>query len=294
LMLENDGLGDFVVNRLGLQCGAPDLDDWKTMLRRMNTASDTVRICLVGKYVEIKDAYMSIAESLQHAGIAAGCNVQIERLDAPELGSSSGLNTLRSAHGILVPGGFGARGVEGKIRAIQFARSENIPYFGICYGLQWAVVEFARNVCGLQQAHSTEVDANTQEPVVWAMEDQKSIEQMGGSMRLGEYNCRLTPGSLAQRAYGQDEIRERHRHRFEVNNKYRDILSKNGLVFSGLNPERDLVEIIELKDHPWFVACQFHPEFASRPYRAHPLFRGFIDASLKRATAGRTPATVSP
>lgn len=292
LLLEQEGLGDFVVERLGLKCAAPDLDAWKTMIRRMKTASETVRICLVGKYVEIKDAYMSIAEALQHAGIACGCRVDIERLDAGELMSGAGMESLRSAHGILVPGGFGARGVEGKIRAIEFARQEKIPYFGICYGLQWAVVEFARNVCGLKDANSTEVDPQTAHPVVWAMEDQKSVERMGASMRLGEYSCKLAAGSAAERVYGPGEIRERHRHRFEVNNEYRQQLVESGLVISGLNPERDLVEIVELRDHPWFVACQFHPEFASRPYRAHPLFRGFVEAALKRATAGRATATV--
>lgn len=290
LLLEREGLGDFVVKRLGLQCHAPDLEAWKNMLRRMKTATDTVRICLVGKYVEIKDAYMSIAEALQHAGIACGCNVHIERIDAGELSADNHLQSLRSAHGILVPGGFGARGVEGKIRAIEFARREKVPYLGICYGLQWAVVEFARNVCGLTEANSTEVQPTTPDPVVWAMEDQKDLEQMGATMRLGEYECRLTPGTVAQRAYGQEAIQERHRHRYEVNNRYRQQLVDRGLVVSGLNPERDLVEIVELADHPWFVACQFHPEFASRPYRAHPLFRGFVEAALKKATAGRTPA----
>lgn len=292
MMLEREGLGDFVVKRLGLQCHAPDLEAWKTMLRRMKTATENVRICLVGKYVEIKDAYMSIAEALQHAGIACGCQVDIERLDAGELTSGAGLETLRGAHGILVPGGFGARGVEGKIRAIEFARQERIPYFGICYGMQWAVVEFARNVCGLKLANSTEVAPDTPDPVVWAMEDQKNVERMGASMRLGEYECALLEGSLAHKAYAQSSVRERHRHRYEFNNAYRQKLTEQGLVFSGLNPERDLVEIVELKDHPWFVACQFHPEFASRPYRAHPLFRGFVEAALKRATAGRTPAAV--
>lgn len=294
LLLEQEGLGDFVVDRLGLPKVPPDLEAWRTMIRRMKTASDTVRIALVGKYVEIKDAYMSIAEALQHAGIACGCNVQIERLDAGELGAASNLSMLRSAHGILVPGGFGARGVDGKIRAIEFARQEKVPYLGICYGLQWAVVEFARNVCGLQGAHSTEVDPNTPEPIVWAMEDQKALEQMGASMRLGEYRCQLQPGSLAHQAYGKDEVMERHRHRYEFNNGYRQKLNENGLVFSGLNPERDLVEIVELPGHPWFVACQFHPEFGSRPYRAHPLFRGFIEAALKRSQQPRTPAQAQP
>jgi CTP synthase len=293
LLLESEGLGDFLVRRLGLECSPPDLDTWKTMVRRMKTASDTVRICLVGKYVEIKDAYLSIAEALQHAGIANNCNVHIDRLDASELSSGMGLDTLRRAHGILVPGGFGARGVEGKIRAIEYARTEKVPYFGICYGMQWAVVEFARNVCGLKDANSTEVAADTPHPVVWAMEDQKNIEVMGGSMRLGLYECAIAAGTTAERVYGCSQSDERHRHRYEVNNEYRQQLADKGMVISGVNPKRDLVEIVELKDHPYFVACQFHPEFASRPYRAHPLFRGFVEAALKRASAGRTAATVS-
>lgn len=291
LLLESEGLGDFIVSRLGLKCGAPDLETWKTMVRRMKTASETVRICLVGKYVEIKDAYLSIAEALQHAGIANNCNVHIDRLDASELSSGLGLETLKRAHGILVPGGFGARGIEGKIRAIEFARTEKIPYFGICYGLQWAVVEFARNVCGLKDANSTEVAPETPHPVVMAMEEQKAIEVYGATMRLGLYDCEISPGTVAERVYGERHIQERHRHRYEVNNDYRQRLADSGLVISGINPKRDLVEIIELKDHPYFVACQFHPEFSSRPYRAHPLFRGFIEAALKRATAGRASSS---
>ncbi len=280
LMLENDGLGDFVTERLGLKTPAPDLERWRTLVRQLKTASGEVRICLVGKYVELKDAYLSIAESLQHAGIANGCQVRIDRIDASEL--SSDPDVLRGAHGILVPGGFGARGVEGKMKAIEFARKEGVPYFGICYGLQWAVVEFARNVCGLTGAHSTEVDPDTPHPVVTVMAEQKDIEKMGGTMRLGNYNCTIEPDTKAFEAYGTDKIVERHRHRFEVNNAYRQQLAEHGLVFSGRNPERDLVEMVELPGHPWFVACQFHPEFCSRPYRSHPLFREFIRAAKER------------
>lgn len=292
LLLESEGLGDFVVKRLKLECSPPVLDTWKTMVRRMKTASETVRICLVGKYVEIKDAYLSIAEALQHAGIALGCNVQIDRIDAGELASGSAADLLKRAHGILVPGGFGARGVEGKIRAIEYARTEGVPYFGICYGMQWAVVEFARHVAGLPAANSTEVAPDTADPVVWAMEDQKDLQQMGATMRLGIYDCAVAPGSVAARVYaGETLTRERHRHRFEFNNAYKEQLESRGLRFSGWNPQRNLAEIVELPEHPYFVACQFHPEFASRPTRPHPLFHGFVEAALKRVSAGRT-ATV--
>jgi CTP synthase len=280
LMLETAGMGEAVVKRLSLPDTVPNLEHWKTMIRRLKTAHDRVRICLVGKYVEIKDAYLSIAEALQHAGIACGCQVDVERIDAGEV-SSAGIGVLKGAHGILVPGGFGARGVEGKIRAIQYAREEKIPYLGICYGLQWAVVEFARNVCALKDANSTEVDSNTPYPVVSVMEDQRNLEQMGATMRLGEYPCSIEPDTQAARAYGATEIVERHRHRYEVNNAYLEALSTRGMVFSGRNPAQNLVEIVELSDHPWFVACQFHPEFVSRPYRAHPLFRGFVQAALE-------------
>ena len=290
LMLETEGLGDLVVQRLGLPKTAPHLEEWKSMVRRLKTAAETVRICLVGKYVEIKDAYLSIAEALQHAGIACGCHVEIERIDASEVSTGGAMESLRRAHGILVPGGFGARGVEGKIRAIEYARREKKPYFGICYGMQWAVVEFARHVCGLAKANSTEVDPMTPVPIVDVMDDQKNLEKMGGTMRLGEYACHITPGSAAASVYPGLDVVERHRHRFEFNNEYRQILTDKGMRFSGINPERDLVEIIELIDHPWFVACQFHPEFSSRPYRAHPLFRGFIQAALERARARASSA----
>ena len=192
-----------------------------------------------------------------------------------------GMAELEEADGILVPGGFGARGVEGKLKAIQFARENKVPYFGICYGLQWAVVEYARHVCGLEKAHSTEVEPATSQPVITHMPDQRTIARMGGSMRLGAYACEIVEGTLAHDAYQETEIQERHRHRFEVNNQYRQLLAEKGLVFSGINPDRDLVEIVELPGHPWFLACQFHPEFLSRPYRAHPLFREFVSAAAQ-------------
>ncbi len=279
LKLEEQGLGDFIVRRLGLINETPDLTKWEELVRSIKSASEVVKIALVGKYVEIKDAYLSIAEALQHAAIANGVKVEIMRLDASRLYDGEGMELIEAAHGILVPGGFGARGVEGKLKAIRYAREHKVPYLGICYGLQWAVVEFARNVCGWERAHSTEVERDTPQPVITHMPDQINLERMGGTMRLGEYACQIKRGTKAWDAYQKEQIVERHRHRYEVNNRYRDDLRRAGLVLSGINVERNLVEIIELPDHPWFVACQFHPEFLSRPYNAHPLFRDFVRAA---------------
>ncbi|MGE0493471.1 MAG: CTP synthase [Vulcanimicrobiota bacterium] len=296
LRLEKQGLGDFITDKLGLEKREPELEDWHEMVRKLKKPTEAIRIALVGKYVEIKDAYLSIAEALTHAGIANDTRVEIDRLDASRLFEGEGFDILQQADGVLVPGGFGARGVEGKLRAIQYARENKVPYFGICYGLQWAVVEFARHVCGMEKAHSTEVEPGTAQPVITHMPDQRHIEQMGASMRLGEFACQVKPGTKAFAAYGNEEISERHRHRFEVNNQYRDKLAEHGLVFSGINPERNLVEMVELPDHPWFLACQFHPEFLSRPYRSHPLFRDFVAAAVefhKTRAPIATPAAVS-
>jgi CTP synthase len=279
LKLEEQGLGNFVLDRLGLPAATVDLSAWREIVRKKTSPERTVRIALVGKYVEIKDAYLSIAEALEHAGIANGVRVNIERIDSSQVTQANAHDVLSKADGILVPGGFGSRGHEGKLEAIRYARENKVPYFGICYGLQWAVVEFARHVCGWPKAHSTEVEPETEKPVITHMPDQRAVEQMGGSMRLGAFACRLKEGTKAHAAYGVTEIKERHRHRFEVSNLYRPELEAAGLVISGINPERDLVEVVELPDHPWFVACQYHPEFLSRPYRAHPLFREFIAAA---------------
>ena len=279
LKLEEQGLGNFVLDRLGLPAATVDLSAWREIVRKKTSPERTVRIALVGKYVEIKDAYLSIAEALEHAGIANGVRVNIERIDSSQVTQANAHDVLSKADGILVPGGFGSRGHEGQLEAIRYARENKVPYFGICYGLQWAVVEFARHVCGWPKAHSTEVEPETEKPVITHMPDQRAVEQMGGSMRLGAFACRLKEGTKAHAAYGVTEIKERHRHRFEVSNLYRPELEAAGLVISGINPERDLVEVVELPDHPWFVACQYHPEFLSRPYRAHPLFREFIAAA---------------
>ncbi len=281
LVLEEQGLGTFVLERLGLPVAPVDLSAWKEIVHKKTSPKSTVRIALVGKYVEIKDAYLSIAEALEHAGIANDVKVEIERIDSSQVTRENAQEVLRKADGVLVPGGFGSRGHEGKLEAIRYARENKVPYFGICYGLQWAVVEFARAICGWHKAHSTEVEPETERPVITHMPDQRALEQMGGSMRLGAYPCRLKEGTKAHAAYGQTDIMERHRHRFEVSNLYRPEIEAAGLIVSGVNPERNLVEVVELPDseHPWFLACQYHPEFLSRPYRAHPLFRDFIAAS---------------
>lgn len=282
LSLEDQGLGNYVLERLGLPPASANLSAWRDLVAQQAAPKDSVKIALVGKYVEIKDAYLSIAEALEHAAIANNVNVEIERIDSSHINRDNVGDILAQADGILVPGGFGSRGHEGKLEAIRYAREKKVPYFGICYGLQWAVVEFARAVCGWSKAHSTEVEPETEKPVITHMPDQLAVEQMGASMRLGVFPCTLKEGSRAHEAYGCLNITERHRHRFEVNNQYRSQLEAAGLVISGVNPERNLVEVIELSDHPWFVACQYHPEFLSRPYRAHPLFHAFIKAVNKQ------------
>ena len=278
LCLDEQNMADYVLEKLDLEKRSADLSAWREMVAKIKQPSRRVRICVVGKYIEIKDAYLSLAEALHHAGIAHNVTVDIDRIDAEAVGAE-GTDCLKGADGILVPGGFGSRGVSGKIAAINFARTNKIPFLGICYGLQWAVVEFARNVCGWQEADSTEVTPGTSCPVVAEMYEQKGISEMGGTMRLGAYACRLRRNTKAFEAYGQLEISERHRHRFEFNNRYRMDLEDAGMVISGINPDRNLVEIIELRDHPWFVACQFHPEYKSRPNRPHPLFLKFVEAA---------------
>ncbi|MEW6277430.1 MAG: CTP synthase [Candidatus Eremiobacterota bacterium] len=291
LRLEKQGLGDLVVRRFNLSQAPPDLEEWKAMVRKLKKPAENVRISVVGKYIELKDAYLSIAEALQHAGVANDAGVEIMRVDASalEAGDEEAEAVLRSSHGILVPGGFGARGIEGKIKAIEYARTKKIPYLGICYGMQWAVVEFARNVLGWREAHSTEVEPDCPYPVIHEMIEQTRVKHKGGTMRLGAYACRLRKKTKAAAAYQAESVHERHRHRFEFNNKFRMDLEDAGLTISGINPDRDLVEIVELKEHPWFVACQFHPEFRSRPLRAHPLFRDFVAAGLHLNRAGTIP-----
>ena len=287
LLLEREGLADVVVRRLGLICHMPDLTEWATMVHRARHPQGTVTVALVGKYVALHDAYLSVAEALTHAGIENGVKVDIRWINSEEVTDENAAALLAGAQGILVPGGFGDRGVEGKISAVRYARENGVPFLGICLGLQMAVVEFARHVCGLAGAHSRELDPLTPYPVIDLMPEQVGVTAKGGTMRLGSWPCRLTPGTRANRAYGTLEIQERHRHRYEVNNDYRDRLAQAGLVFSGLSPDGRLVEMVELPDHPWFVACQFHPELKSRPNRAHPLFREFVAAAKGQGAAGR-------
>jgi len=279
LMLEKEGLPQMVINHLGLKCGKPELSEWKEMVEKVKNPKGTVKIALVGKYVELKDAYLSVAEALRHAGIANEIEIDIDWIHSEELDENNCKEFLKDADGILVPGGFGDRGIEGKICATRYARENNIPFLGICLGMQMAIVEFARNVVGLKGAHSSELDPETQHPVIDLMPEQRDIEDMGGTMRLGLYPCKIEDNTKAKEAYGEELIYERHRHRYEFNNEFRDKALEHGLIISGISPDERLVEIIELKDHPWFVAAQFHPEFKSRPTRSHPLFRDFIKAS---------------
>jgi CTP synthase len=292
LILEEEGLGRIILRRLGLDhLPAPDLAEWREIVDRIRRPQTHVRIAVVGKYMGVEDSYVSIIEALRHGGVAHACDVEITKIDSEEIERWDRARltaTLEGYHGILVCPGFGARGVEGKVRAIRYAREAEVPFLGICFGLQWAVVEFARHVCGLEGANSTEVDPQTPHPVISLLAEQRGVVDKGGTMRLGRYECRLTPGSLAAQAYESSAVWERHRHRYEVNNAYRRTLEAHGLRVAGINPDQDLVEIIELPSHPWFVGTQFHGEYRSRPNRPHPLYRAFIRAALDRtkATAG--------
>ena len=279
LMLEREGLADVVVQRLGLDCHAPDLAEWSAMVHRAKHVHGSVTIALVGKYVALHDAYLSVVEALTHGGIENDVKVDIRWVDSELVSDGNAAQVLEGVQGVLVPGGFGDRGVEGKIAAIRYAREHQVPFLGICLGMQLAVVELARHVCGLAGAHSRELDPAAPHPVIDLMDDQVGVTAKGGTMRLGSYPCRLQPGSLAAAVYGGQEIQERHRHRYEFNNDYRQALTEAGLSLSGLSPDGRLVEMIELPGHPWFVAGQFHPELKSRPNRAHPLFRGFVSAA---------------
>ncbi len=292
LMLEGAGLGGYLVETLRLEkAQGPNLAEWRDLVTRIEAEKPVVRIALVGKYVELHDAYLSVVEALHHAGWANGVDVEIEWVNSETIETTWDAHEplLRSVDGIVVPGGFGHRGIEGKIRAARLARENNIPYLGLCLGMQVATIEFARDVLGLQDANSSEFDERSTNKVIDLMANQRNIADKGGTMRLGQWVCCLTPGSKAEAAYQQSIIFERHRHRYEFNNDYRKPMERAGLVLSGKSADGNLVEIIELRDHPWFVATQFHPEFKSRPTRAHPLFREFVAASTRRA--GLTPGT---
>jgi CTP synthase len=279
LILEETGLGNFVVERLGLPAGEPDLGDWQELVEEIKRPKEKIHIGVVGKYIELQDAYLSVREALYHAGMHSGCDVQINWINAEDLEKGRNLDKLGQVDGIVVPGGFGYRGIEGKIVAARYARENKLPYLGLCLGLQVMVIELARHVLGSDEPNSTEFNIATRHPVIDLMPEQRDLSDMGGTMRLGIYPCHLVPGTRAAAAYGLKLVGERHRHRFEFNNDYRDLLMAAGLVLSGLSPDGRLVEIVELADHPWMVSTQFHPEFKSRPNRPHPLFSAFLAAA---------------
>lgn len=286
-----EGLDAKIAAKLNIWTGQPKLEKWAEIYKKVTSPADEVKIAIAGKYVELKESYKSLNEALIHGGIANNCRVRLEYVDTEEIEKNGIGDLLDHIHGILVPGGFGARGVEGKVDVIRYARENKIPFLGICLGMQLSVVEFARNVCGLEGANSFEFDEMTEHPVIHLMESQKGLEDMGGTMRLGAYKCRLREGTFSYASYNKKEISERHRHRYEFNNKYTKEIEEKGMVVSGINEEGSLVEIVEIKDHPWFVACQFHPEFKSRPVDPHPLFADFVKASMaNRAVAGNNEA----
>ena len=282
LMLAEQRMDDVVVRRLGLRCGPCDIAPWREVVRRLLEPKRRVRIGVVGKYIELQDAYKSVYESVVHGGIANEAAVDIVRIDAEDL-ETEGTAKLEGLDGILVPGGFGSRGIEGKVIAARFARERKVPYYGLCLGMQITVIEFARNVLGLKKAHSTEFDPVTPDPVIHLMEAQKEVTDKGATMRLGAYDCALTPGSKSRAAYGRDLISERHRHRFEYNDAYRKRLEEAGLTVGGVNPGTGLVEIVEVRDHPFMVGVQYHPEFKSKPNRPHPLFAAFVKAAVEKS-----------
>ena len=281
LIFHQEGLDEKIVEKLHIWTGAPNLRKWQRTAQVLKNPKESVRIAVVGKYMGLKESYKSLMEALVHGGIANDARVELDCIEAEKIEEVGVKGLLDQADGILVPGGFGDRGSEGKITTARYARENRIPYFGICLGMQMAVVEFGRNVCGSADANSSEFDGKTPHPVIHLMETQKGIDKKGATMRLGAYPCILQEESLALKLYGKKKISERHRHRYEFNNNYRELLSRHGMVLSGLSPDGSLVEIIELKDHPWFLGCQFHPEFKSHPMDCHPLFKGFIKAALQ-------------
>ena len=280
LMLHEEGLDEKVCELLGLGHMNCDLTEWADMVQRQLHPTQETTIALVGKYVELPDAYLSIVEALTHGGIAHGAKVHIKWIQSADLTQENIAQALEGCHGVLVPGGFGQRGLEGKMIAVQYAREHNIPFLGICLGMQMAVIEYARHVLGLRGANTSEMDPNTTYPVIDLMPDQ-NLDNLGHTMRLGKYRCALLPGTRSYKAYGTEEIEERHRHRYEFNNEFLKRFIDGGMTIAGRNPERNLVEIVEIPSHPWFVGVQFHPELKSRPNRPHPLFRDFVGAALE-------------
>ena len=281
LAMEKEHLADVICECLQLDCPEPDITEWENMVNTIKNLEKDVTVALVGKYTSLHDAYISVVESLKHGGLAHKSNVNIKWIPSEDLNESNVDELLSDVSGVLVPGGFGDRGIDGKIIAIKYAREHKIPFLGLCLGMQLAIVEFARNVVGFNDAHSIELDPQTTHPVIHLMPEQDGIEDIGGTLRLGSYPCVLDKSSKAYELYGEEMIHERHRHRYEVNNYYREDLLKAGMTFSGLSPDGRIVEMMELKDHPWFIATQAHPEFKSRPNRPHPLFKGFVGAALE-------------
>src|SRR5947208_1341820 len=288
LSLVDHGLDELIVEKLNLKAKPLEISDWRQMLQRIKNPAQEVTIAVVGKYIKHHDAYKSVYEALDHAGIALNTRVVVRKVEAEDIEREGAERVLSGVDGVLVPGGFGYRGIAGKIEAVRYARDRHVPFFGICLGLQCGVVEFARNVMGLAGANTTEIDQNCRHPVVCLLDEQYDIVDMGGTMRLGSYPCVLVEGSRAHQAYGCLEVHERHRHRYELNNQYRDQLAEHGFLVSGTSPDGHLVEVIELRDHPWFLAVQCHPEFKSKPTKAHPLFRAFVQASLERRDTKKT------
>ncbi|MBN1306024.1 MAG: CTP synthase [Anaerolineales bacterium] len=284
LLIERAGMPDYLIDLMGMKARKkPDWSEWEDLIKRVRKPKPSIQIALVGKYVELHDAYMSVRESLKHAALALDVEVEIAWVHSADLEKDKGWDLIKASHGLVVPGGFGSRGTEGKVLAAKYAREDKVPYLGLCLGMQVMCIEFGRNVLGHDDANSSEFDRSTSYPVIDLMLEQRSITDMGGTMRLGLYPCKLKSGTRAARAYGVPKVDERHRHRFEFNNAFREDFEKNGMVFSGLSPDDQLVEIAELKDHPFMVGSQFHPEFLSRPNRAHPLFLGLVRAAKERA-----------
>ena len=291
LLLHAEGLDQLVCDLLGLKTPEPDLTSWKKFVKRVISPKKRVKIAVVGKYIDLQDAYKSIYESLTHAAASEDCGIDLKLVDAESLQGSVDTQ-LKDVAGVLIPGGFGERGVEGKIKAACYAREHKVPYLGLCLGMQVATIEFARDVCGIEGANSTEFDKNAKDPVISLLEEQREVRNMGASMRLGTWPTKITKGTLAEKIYGEPEVMERHRHRYEFNMKYRDRMTEKGFVISGTSPDGALAELIELRDHPYFVGCQYHPEFQSKPNKPHPLFKSFIQACLERQNA--KPGAVHP
>ena len=290
LTLHSEGLDQLVCDLLSLKTRQPDLAGWKNFVKRVISPTKRVKIAVIGKYFDVRDAYKSIYESLTHAAASEDCGIDLELIDAESLQENVN-GQLRDVSGVLVPGGFGIRGIEGKIKAARFAREHKIPYLGLCLGMQVATIEFARNACGIQGANSTEFEKNTKEPEISVLQEQRGIKNMGASMRLGTWPTKIAKGTLAEKIYASTEVMERHRHRYEFNMKYRDQMNEKGFIISGTSPDGTLAELIELRDHPYFVGCQYHPEFRSKPNKPHPLFKRFVQACLEyRSGAKHAPS----